>query len=102
MSKPKKPILIYPNAPRCGRVLVSEWKPKTAPMTLSIPGRGLVQVTDPGRFALGILMKLENILTGQPEPESDWTWSITEFVDALRALGCEVEIQETGGGSETN
>ncbi len=98
-----KRILIHPNAPRCGYVVLLKWNPAAAPILLNIPGRGLLKVDDPQQFSLGALMKLENQLTGQPEqPNGPWDLKVPEWVDILRALGCEVEIETAGGGSETN
>lgn len=95
MTPRGKRVIVFPTAPRCGYVVVSKWNPVPGPVTLNIPGRGLLEVVDPANFALGAVMKLECLLTGQPETEGGWWngWTAELLLDALRAVGCEGEIE---------
>lgn len=83
---------------RAALLKVRVWNPSNAPVTLRVPGRGLLRVHEPAVFALNCAAELDLMLTGAEGPNG---FSTAQLLDLLKALGCECYIEPiTEAGSE--
>lgn len=85
--------------PHCAWVMVRHWKPAAKPMTLSVPNRGLLQVDDPGTFALNCLVELDLMLSGGVGPNG---FTTEQLLDMMKAVGCDCYLEPTKEGSSEN
>lgn len=74
-------------------IFIESWRPQEAPLTLRIPDRGLLRVTDPAGLAAALVMRLYIAYSEIPDPGGAWSWRPEHYVDALRAIGCVVRVE---------